>query len=45
MSRSLQIELGDRVCRALVMENTGTRARRLWWIVSSDVLAEVSKAA
>jgi hypothetical protein len=40
-----QIELGERVVRALVMENTGSPARRAWWIVSSAILAECSLAA
>jgi hypothetical protein len=45
MKRLSQIELGERVARALVMENTGPAARRAWWIVSSVVLAECGIAA
>jgi hypothetical protein len=33
------IELGDRVARALVMENSGAPKRRVWWIISSAVVA------
>jgi hypothetical protein len=40
MTGRLQSELGDRVARALVMENIGSRRRREWWIVSEYVLAE-----
>jgi hypothetical protein len=36
------IELGERVSRALTMENSGPRRRRIWWIVSSAVLAASS---
>jgi hypothetical protein len=36
------IELGERVSRALTMENSGPRRRRIWWIVSSGVLAASS---
>jgi len=45
MGRAAREELGDRVCRALVMENTGPRSRRVWWIVSEDTLAECRRAA
>jgi hypothetical protein len=45
MTRTLRVELGERVCRVMVMENSGTRRRRAWWIVSSDVLAEYDRAA
>ena len=45
MRNSLRLELGDRACRSMVMENTGRRSRRSWWIVSSDVLAECSRVS
>ena len=45
MRQTMRDELGDRVCRALVMENSGKPSRRTWWIVSSGVLAECSHAA
>ena len=38
-ARTETIELGERVSRALTMENTGPTRRRIWWIVSSAVLA------
>ena len=44
VNRTAQLELGERVVRALAMENTGSPARRVWWIVSS-VLAECNLAA
>jgi hypothetical protein len=42
---TLRLELGDRVCRDIVLENTGTRARRSWWILSSVVVARVDRPA
>ncbi len=45
MKQTSQIELGTRVSRAAVMENSGPARRRIWWIVSSDILAECSHAA
>lgn len=38
-------ELGERVCRALVMENSGPIRRRIWWIVRSAVLSACDQAA
>jgi hypothetical protein len=38
-ARTETIELGERVSRALTMENSGPVRRRIWWIVSSAVLA------
>ena len=38
-ARTETIELGERVSRALTMENSGPARRRIWWIVSSAVLA------
>ena len=38
-ARTETIELGERVSRALIMENSGPARRRIWWIVSSAVLA------
>jgi hypothetical protein len=43
--RSSRVELGERAYRSLFMENTGTQRRRIWWIVSADILAECSVAA
>jgi hypothetical protein len=39
MTGKLQPELGERVARAIVMENVGSCRRRAWWIVSDYVLA------
>ncbi|HYL51329.1 MAG TPA: hypothetical protein VEZ15_05115 [Acidimicrobiia bacterium] len=44
-TRGLREELGERACRTIVMENTGCRSRRCWWIVSEDVLARCRPAA
>src|SRR5438445_913855 len=41
-ARTETIELGERVSRALIMENSGPARRRIWWIVSSAVLAPLS---
>jgi hypothetical protein len=41
-ARTETIELGERVSRALTMENSGPARRRIWWIVSSAVLAPLS---
>jgi hypothetical protein len=41
-ARTETIELGERVSRALTMENSGPVRRRIWWIVSSAVLAPFS---
>jgi hypothetical protein len=41
-ARTETIELGERVSRALTMENSGPRRRRIWWIVSCAVLAASS---
>lgn len=38
-ARTETIELGERVSRALTMENSGPRRCRIWWIVSSALLA------
>jgi hypothetical protein len=38
-ARTETIELGERVSRALTMENSGPARRRIWWIVSLAVLA------
>ena len=45
MKRTSEMELGERVVRALAMENSGSPARRAWWIVSSAILVECSIAA
>jgi len=45
MTRRLRDELGERACRAIVMENTGRPARRCWWIVSADVLSTFERTA
>jgi len=45
MKRIAHIELGERACRQLVMENTGSPRRRIWWIVSADVLTTCGLAA
>jgi hypothetical protein len=42
-ARTETIELGERVARALTMENSGPARRRIWWIVSSAVLAPLSR--
>jgi hypothetical protein len=45
MKQALRQELGEPVCRTIVMENTGRRSRRCWWIVSEDVLATCGRSA
>jgi hypothetical protein len=45
MRRSCREELGERAYRSLVMENMGPPRRRVWWIVSSDILAACRVAA
>ena len=42
---ALRDELGERACRAMVMENSGRRSRRCWWIVSAEVLAVYDRTA
>jgi hypothetical protein len=42
LARTETIELGERVSRALSMENSGLARRRIWWIVSLAVLAPLS---
>jgi hypothetical protein len=41
----MEAELGNRVVRAMAMENTGPKRRRAWWIVSAAVSALVTGIA
>jgi hypothetical protein len=45
LPNTLLLELGERVCRDLLLENTGARQRRRWWIVSCSVLGPLEQAA
>jgi hypothetical protein len=43
--RQVQVtELGTRVIRSFVMENEGSRRRRVWWIASSAATAYVGSS-
>ncbi len=43
--RAQVIELGERVVRAMVIENSGPPSRRMWLIARNVILARLSRAA
>lgn len=43
--KPMEVELGARASRSLVMENTGRTSPRIWWIVSAAVLAMCTPTA